>query len=162
MNRLLTLIALIFLFFFAELVCMNFLGRFLIPNFLILLVIFIDLHLGVRFGLFTAVLAGILQDSFGTAAFGIHTFSFVFCVYVTTLLRRYFFYDMEFGFFRVLMACFISFLNVFTVYLLISLSHALDFWEATVFIIIPQVLVTTLLSTLIFKVLKRCVLKLSV
>jgi len=162
MNRILTLIGMTVAFFLAELIAMNFFGRWFTPNLLILLVIFVDLHLGVRFGLFVAILAGILNDSFGNGIFGANIFAFVLCVYVTTLLRRYFFYDMEFGFLRILMACLMSFLNVFVVYLIFSLNRTFDFAQVLAFIVLPQVLSTTLVATVIFRILKRCVLKLSV
>jgi len=161
-NRLLTLTLLTFVFFLTELVCMNFFGRLFVPNLLILLVIFVDLHLGVRFGLFVAVLSGILKDSFGAEALGVNLSAFIFCVYITTLLRRYFFYDMEFGFLRILMAFLMSLLNVLVVYLLISLYRRFVFLEVISFIIVPQVVATTLVAAICFRILKRCVLKLSV
>ena len=162
MRKIFLITAITFIFFLIEFVFSNFFGCWLKPNFLILLIIFVDLHLGIRYGLFVAILAGLLKDSFGIGVFGVNIFSFVLCVYVTTLARRYFFYDVEFGFLRILMAFLMSFLNIVVSYILNSMFSRIDFYQMLIFVMLPEVLATTLVASSIFKGLKRCVLKLSV
>ncbi len=136
-------------------------GRWFTPNLLILLMIFVDLHLGIRHGIFAALVAGVLQDSFYVGIFGIHTASFVACIYLTTLIRRHLFYDMEFGFLRILMAAaMVIFANIIQG-ILLSFFYSISAWQAFVFVIIPQVIATVFAATATFKVLKRCVLNLS-
>ena len=72
----------IFLFFLTEFFVYNMFNRWLMPNLSLLLVVFFTLYLGIRYGLFTAVLAGILEDSFGISMFGVNLFSFVVCAYL--------------------------------------------------------------------------------
>lgn len=162
MRKINIITVIVFVFFLVEFVLGNFLGRWFRPNLLILLIIFIDLHLGVRYGIFVAVLAGLLKDSIGAGFFGMNIFSFVLCVYVTTLVRRYIFYDVEFGFLRILMAFLMSAVNLLIIYVLNSLFGFIDFTQAVLYVMLPEVLATTIISSLIFTGLKRCVLKLSV
>ena len=162
MKRILTIAAITAAFFITEFVLGNFFGYWFKPNLLLLLIIFIDLHLGVRYGLFVAILAGLLKDSFGAGIFGINIFSFILCVYITTLLRRYLFYQVEFGFLRILMAFLMSLFNILVAYALSSLFGWIDFFQMVVFVLLPEVLATTAVAAFIFKWLKLCVLKLSV
>ncbi len=162
MKRAYLLLGMTLAFFLLEFVIANFLGRWLKPNLLILLVIFVDLHLGSRWGIYTALMAGILRDSFTTGVFGVHIFAFVFCVYVITLIRKYLLFDTEFGFLRILMALVMSILNVSVVYILLSLFKTIDFRQMMAFVMLPEVVMTTLVASIVFKELKKCVLKLSV
>ncbi len=162
MKKVTLITAITLLFFLLEFIFADFFGRWLKPNFLILLIIFVDLHLGVRYGLFAAILAGILKDSFGAGVFGIHIFTFILCVYVTTLMRRYLFYDVEFGFLRILMAFLVSVFNIMVGYLLKSLFTPIDFYQMAVFVMLPETLATTFVAAFVFKELKRCVLRFSV
>ena len=162
MKKIYVILVITFIFFLLEFILANFFGRWFKPNLLILLVIFIDLQLGIRFGIFAAILAGLLKDSFSTGVFGINIFSFILCVYTASLLRRYFFYDVEFGFLRILMAFLMSFLNIVVSYILNSMFSRIDFYQMLIFVMLPEVLATTLVASSIFRGLKRCVLKLSV
>ncbi len=162
MKRAYQLFGIVLVFFFLEFVLANFFGRWLKPNLLILLVIFVDLHLGSRWGIYTAILAGLLRDCFTIGIFGANIFSFVVCVYVTTLVRRKLLFDVEFGFLRILMALLMSILNVSVVYIALSLFTAIDFWQMIGFVMLPEVLTTTLIASFVFKELKKCVLKFSV
>ena len=162
MKKIAMISAVTLLLFLLEFLCANIFGPWFHPNFLILLLIFIDLHWGVRYGLFVAVLAGFLKDSFAVGVFGIHIVSFIGCVYTTTLLRRYLFYDVDFGFLRILMAFLMTVLNFLFTYGLKSLFQAVDFFEMASFVALPEVLATTVAAGFVFKKLKLCVLKLSV
>ena len=162
MKKIYSLAAITVVFFLAELVFMTVFGRWLRPNLLILLIIFIDLHLGVRYGIFVALLAGLLKDSFSAGPLGMHTVSLILCVYIITLIRRFIFYDVEFGFLRILMAFVMSLLNVIIYYCLYAMLFTVDFAQMVVFVLLPEVLATTAMAALVFRELKRCVLKLSV
>lgn len=161
MKKIFAISAITLFLFLIEFVLANSLGRWFKPNLLILLVIFIDLHWGSRWGVYVAILSGLLKDSLGPGFFGVNIFSFVLCVYVTTLTRRYLLYNVEFGFLRILMAFLMSLFNVVVVYILNSLFFTLDFTQVLVFVILPEVLITTLAAAFVFKELKKCVLKFS-
>ena len=162
MKRAILLFAMTLVFFLLEFIFANFFGRWLKPNLLILLVIFVDLHLGSRWGIYTAIIAGILRDSFTVGIFGVNTFALVSCVYITTLTRKYLLYDVEFGFLRILMALAMSILNVVIICILLSLFKTIDFRGTIVFVLLPEAITTTLMASFIFRELKRCVLKFSV
>ena len=161
-GKIIVIIAITYLFFLLEIVLANVFGKWLKPNLLVLFIIFVDLHLGIRYGIFAAIFAGLLLDSFGAGAFGVNIFSFLLCVYITTLLHRLFFYDVEFGFLRILMAFLMSLFVVLANYALSSMFYTIDFLQMLIFVMLPEVLITTLAAPFIFKYLKRCVLKFSV
>ncbi len=162
LKRILIITGLVVVLFFCEAVFENFFEQLFHPNLLILLVIFVDLHLGIRYGIFTAILAGLLKDSFSSNIFGLQIISYLICVYATTLCRRYLFYDIEFGFLRVLMAFLISMTNVIVYYALLSFFHTPDIVDIAFYVLFPEVLATTLVSIVMFRWLKLCVLRLSV
>src|SRR3989338_6900085 len=80
MKRALVLVGIALVLFLAEFIFVNFFTTAFKPNLLILLIIFVDLHWGSRWGIFAAALSGILKDSFAGGFFGMHTFAFILCV----------------------------------------------------------------------------------
>ncbi|MBU1997618.1 MAG: rod shape-determining protein MreD, partial [Candidatus Omnitrophica bacterium] len=89
MKKALIIIVLTFLCFLLEFLIFNIVGRWFMPNLLLLLVIFFNLYLGIRYSIFTAVCAGLLKDSFCASVFGINLVSYVVCAYMVTFLKRY-------------------------------------------------------------------------
>ncbi len=148
-------------FFFLEFLFFNFFGRWLHPNFLILLIIFINSYLGIRYALLVAIVGGLLKDSFSVGVFGVYLVSFIFCAYVSTLIRRYF-YELEVDILRILTTFLISALNGLIVCMLYAACGTVDFASALRHLILPEVLITTLIAIFTFNELKKCVLKLSV
>ena len=161
MRKLLLLIGLIFLFFTIEFLWVNLLGNWFKPNLLLLLIIFFNLSLGLRYGLAAAFLAGIVEDSFGASIFGAHIVSFVVCAFMMIVVRRYFFHTSVYSL-RIFLAFLISLLNVLIVFILNSIFLPLDFKEAFCFVMFPEVLATTLADGFTFRHLRSCVLKFSV
>ena len=151
---------LIFIFSIIEFVLFNFVSEWFVPNLLLLLIIFFNLYLGIRFSLYIAILAGLLMDSL-SMIWGIHLVSFILCAYMTIVFKHYLFHM---GSRRALI------LLVFFVTLFYSLSSSLLriilmplYWNEVFFnIVIPEIAATLLVSNLTFKFLRLCVLKLSV
>jgi len=81
------------------------------PNISLLLVIFITLYLGIRYSIFTAVLVGILKDSFSVGVFGMNIFSLVSCAYMTVILKQYVYYKGSL-LSRLLLVFFICIINI--------------------------------------------------
>ena len=158
MRKIILITVLTFLFFIIEFLLFNILGSWFKPELLVLLIIFFDLSLGIRFGLFTAFLGGILKDSFSSHLFGIHIFSFVVCAFMTIVLRRYLFQTSPYSL-RILLAFTISLLNALLLYVLNSMFLLLDLNEAFYFVIVPNVLATTFVAGFTFRHLRKCVLK---
>ena len=153
---------LVVMFLLAEFLFSNVLGRLFKPELVLLLVIFFDLYSGIRYGLFVAFLGGFLKDSLGASSFGITLFSNVLCVYATTLIKKYFFYEIEFGFLRVLITVLVVLLNAMTIAFLVSFLAQQEGRLAVFLNLLPGVLTTSLLSPFVYKFLKECVSRLSI
>ncbi|HLD69631.1 MAG TPA: rod shape-determining protein MreD [Candidatus Omnitrophota bacterium] len=161
MRKIFLLTILSFLFFTIEFLWMNLLGGWFKPDLLLLLIIFFNLSLGIRYGLATAFLAGVLKDSFGASVFGIHALSFVVCAFMMIVIRRYLFHAGGYSF-RISLAFLMSLLNVLVVFTLNSFFLPLEIKEAFCFVMVPEVLATTLAAGFTFRQLRTCVLKFSV
>ena len=161
MRKLLFITIFVFVFFIIEFIIFNMIGRWAMPNLLILIVIFINLSFGIRYGLFTAVLAGAIKDSFSTSFFGINVFSFVVCAYMTIILKRYF-YDKHSRSSRLLLVFSICLINVLMHFFLHSMFGVIDIVQAFQYILIPEIFTTLIVTAYTFRQLKKCVLRLFV
>src|SRR3989338_9053675 len=92
MRKIIFTTILVFLFFLIEFYLFKTGGRWLMPNLLLLIVIYLNLVFGIRYSIFAAVIAGLLKDSFSVGVFGFNIFVFVLCAYITTILKRYLHY----------------------------------------------------------------------
>ena len=160
MRKLFLITALSFIFFTIEFLWVNLLGNWLKPNLLLLLIIFFNLSLGIRYGLAAAFLAGLLEDSFGASVFGIHILSFIVCAFMMVAVRRYLFHTSVYSL-RIFLAFLMSLLNALVVFGLNFIFLPLDFKEAFYFVMFPEVLATTLVAGFTFRHLRTCVLKFS-
>ena len=151
----------VLIFFLAEFFIFNMAGRMFMPNLLLLAVIYFNLAFGIRYGIFTAVLAGILKDSFSTGAFGLNIFSFVLCAYMTTVLKKYFHYVASRRS-RLLLVFFITVINILVHSCLQAMFGKIDAAQVFKFIFIPEVLMTLIAASFVFTELKKCVSKLFV
>ncbi len=161
MRRIIVITFLAFIFYFIEFVLFNLLGRWFTPNLLITLIIFFNLYLGIRYSLLTAVMAGIVKDSFGIDFFGSNIFSFVICAYLTTLIKRYL-YQIGSISSRVLLIFLITILNALIHAMLNSIFNLVDFREMIVNVLFPEVLATTLMANYVWARLKKIVVKFSI
>ncbi|MFA5060353.1 MAG: rod shape-determining protein MreD [Candidatus Omnitrophota bacterium] len=148
-------------FFVAESILFYFFRSWVKPNLLILLVIFFNMHQGIRYALVAAVCAGVLKDSFSGSLFGLYLFSFVACAYLMVALKKYLF-GMEFKFSTTLMTSVMIIVNAVMVFLLQSSYYTVDAREALIYIVLPEVIITLLIFSFIFEKLKKCALKFSV
>ena len=150
-----------FCFFLLEIIFAHGISQRLTPEFLLLLIIFLNLSWGIRYSLVAAFFAGVLKDSLGITAFGFYTFSFVACCYLTVFIKRYI-YRSGSGVSVILIVAVVSLTNFFLQYFLMLTTE--DFPEkislGTIFF--PTVILTTLITLFVFRALRRCVLKLYV
>ncbi len=91
MKRIIVIVGLTYLFFLLEFLMFNAFGSWGKPNLLVVLIVFLNLYLGIRYGLMAAFAAGVLKDAFSTQVFGIHIFLFMSCAFLATILRRNFY-----------------------------------------------------------------------
>ena len=158
MRRILLVTLLVFMTYLAEFFLFNSLGSWFKPDFLILLVIFLNLYFGIRYSIYTAILAGILADSFGAPPFGIHIFSFVFCAYGTTFLKKYL-YHMGSSAPRLLLILCVILVNEFTHFFLYLMLGKAGVFYGLRDVLWSGVFLTLLAANYFFKFLRQCVLK---
>ena len=147
--------------FFLEFALNRFWGMLLTPDFSILLIVFFSLYWGIRYSLITAVLAGILKDSFATNGFGMHLFSYVVCAYLTTILIKYI-YQRGSRELRVILVVVMTFIQGIMHFLLLNVFADVSLGESLLVAIIPGALVNALVANFVFDRMKLCVSKLSV
>lgn len=151
----------VYAFFLVEFILFNFFGGLGKPNLLILLVIFFNLRFGIRYGLLAAGLSGILKDSFSIHSFGIYSWAFVLGAFLTTLITRYF-YEVEENFLRILTVFIISLADMLIVFAMITFFYRTTFSQVMIYIVFPEVILTTLITQFVFNTLKKCALKFSI
>src|SRR3990167_2904153 len=64
-------------------------GRWAVPDLELLMVMFFNMYFGIRYGLVTAVLAGIVRDSYSIGTPGVNVCSFIVAAYMNTVLKQY-------------------------------------------------------------------------
>jgi len=130
-------------------------------NMLLLLVVFFNLFRGIRYSLAVAVLAGLLKDSYSVHSFGINIFIFVACAYLTTFLKWYF-YRAGSESFRLAMVFLVCSANVVMRTFLNMMFFPVNWGEVFLYVYLPQVFLTTLVTNTVFNTLKKCALRYSV
>ncbi|MBP9854990.1 MAG: rod shape-determining protein MreD [Candidatus Omnitrophica bacterium] len=156
MKRTIAVIFVTFLFFYTEYLLGGIFGKKYVPNLILLFIIFVDLTLGIRYGLFVAALGGIIKDSFGIHVLGFYFFSFTFSAYITTILERFIFQkgSRALLLFLVFLVCIINTLTQ------CILSTSFDqFSQFLTEIMIPETVSTLIVTPFLFKQLRKCVLK---
>ena len=161
MTRVLAITILVWIFYLIEFLLFNFFGKWFTPNLLLILIIFFNLYLGIRYSLLTAVIAGIFKDSFSIDFFGLNILSFVICAFLTTLIKRYL-YQIGSISSRVLMVFLVTMASVFINFILDSMLSVNDFQEMIVHILFPEVLVTTVMASYVWGELKKCMVRFSI
>lgn len=161
MKRAFSIALIVFIVFYCEFILFSVFGRFFKPNLLLLLVIFFNISRGTEYSIFVAILAGLLKDGFSASEFGAYFISFVVCGYLVTMLRKYF-YQVDSGHLRIIVAGVMSLLHAGLVYSLGYAPQMIDFDQALIFVILPEVVATTLVAAFVFDKLKICALKFSV
>ena len=161
MRRIVIITCFVLLFFIIEFFLFNLAGWWLKPHLLILLIIFFNLYLGVRYGLYTAVLSGLIIDSFSSSIFGLNLVSFIIDAYMTTFLRKYIYYRGS-RLSRLILVFIILIIDFCCRLILHAMLGNFDPSGAFKFAFLPGLIVTLLLTTTIFQQLRQCASKLFV
>ena len=163
MKRILVIALVCYLAFALEFLLYNFWGKWGKPELLILVVIFFNLYLGIRFSIIAAVLCGILKDASGVAPFGTYVLVYITGSYVTTFVRRYL-YQPGSRVSRVVVTFFVV-LGCFCVQSILALmpdthgyssnmNHEVHLREQLLYLLVPQMLTTLIAATYVFARLK--------
>jgi rod shape-determining protein MreD len=153
MKRFLIVIISVYLFFLAEFFLFNVLGRWGKPDLLLLLIIFYNLYLGVRYGLACAFFAGMLKDAFSPDTFGTYIFLFMLSACLATILRRNF-YQPGSRLSRLVVVCGVVTSFVFADAVIKSMTGDIDGMAIARHIFLPEFLTTMAVATIVFNRLK--------
>ena len=156
MKRILVIALVSYLAYSLEFLLYNFWGPWGKPELLILVVIFFNLYLGIRFSIIAAVFCGLFKDASGVAPFGTYVLVYIAGSYVTTLVRRYLYepgsrFSRAVVTFFVVIGCFIVqavLTNMYT-----GAGH-LGPQQLLIYILVPQLLTTMIAATWVFAQLK--------
>ena len=153
MKRMVVIGLVCYLAFASEFVLYNAFGAWGKPEFLILVVVFFNLYLGIRFSIISAVFCGLFKDACGIAPWGTYLLVYIAAAFMTTLVRRYLYqqgsrFSRGLVAFFVLVACFI--IQAF----LAAANHDIRAHELLVDIFIPQVVTSMAVATLVFQQLR--------
>jgi rod shape-determining protein MreD len=154
MKRILVIALVCYLAFALEFLLYNFWGQWGKPDLLILVVIFFNLYLGVRYSIIAAVFCGICKDASGAAPFGTYILVYIAGAYVTTFVRRYL-YEQGSRFSRAVVAFFVVIGCFIVQAILTSMNHEVRLNELLVYILVPQLLTTMIAATYVFEQLKN-------
>ncbi len=154
MKRVAVIALVSYLAFALEFLLYNFWGQWGKPELLILVVIFFNLYLGIRFSIIAAVICGILKDASGVAPFGTYVLVYIAGSYMTTLVRRYL-YQPGSRFSRAVVTFFVV-LGCFIVQaILTNMNHEVRLGELLLYLLVPQLLTTMIAATYVFAQLKN-------
>jgi rod shape-determining protein MreD len=143
-----------YLAFALEFLLYNFWGGWGKPELLILVVVFFNLYLGIRFSIIAAVFCGLFKDASGIAPFGTYVLVYIAAAYLTTIVRRYL-YQPGSRFSR-LMVTFFVVIGCFIVQAVLSnMDHEVHLWDHLFYLLVPQVLTTLVAATYVFAQLRN-------
>ncbi|MCC6758812.1 MAG: rod shape-determining protein MreD [Candidatus Omnitrophica bacterium] len=143
-----------------QILCLKVFGAGLVPNFVLIAVIFLNLYRGMNYSLGAAFLGGFFLDSFSGSILGVNVLTFVLCVFLTGTLKMYI-YQPGVAESRVLIVFVIVLVNGFLQYFINLIAGVdLPFGEALGRAILPEVILTTFFANVTFERLKDCALKL--
>jgi len=154
MKRVAVIALVSYLGFALEFLLYNFWGPWGKPELLILVVIFFNLYLGVRFSIIAAVFCGIFKDASGGEPFGTYILVYITAAYVTTLVRKYL-YQPGSRFSRAVVTFFVV-VGCFAVQAILSnMDHEARLREQLLYLLIPQLLTTMIAATYVFAQLRN-------
>jgi rod shape-determining protein MreD len=154
MKRIVVIGLVSYLGFALEFLLYNFWGEWGKPELLILVVIFFNLYLGIRFSIIAAVFCGILKDTSGIAPFGTYVLVYIAGAYLTTFVRRYL-YQPGSRVSRALVTFFVV-IGCFIVQVVLSnMDHEARLSEQLFYLLVPQLLTTMIAATYVFERLKN-------
>jgi rod shape-determining protein MreD len=160
MRNIIIITVLVFVLFFIEYFLFNLFGSWLTPDLLLLLIVFVNYYLGVRYGVYTALVAGLIKDSFMINVFGVHLISFIACSYFMAFLQKYI-YSRGSRSSRFIIIFMVCTLNVLVQFIVQNAFISFNFFDVFKYIYIPEIFLTLLVSSYVFDKIKQCVLKFS-
>ena len=158
MRQILLIVILAFFLFLIEWLLFDLIGRWCVPNLLLLLVIFMTLYSGIRYGLAAAFTAGFVRDSFAVVPAGSYLLSFVLCAFATVFLKKYIYHAGSRSS-RVLLVFIVSLIHLTALLFLNLRVVSVSLGEVFNHIVISEIVMTLFVTHFTFYHLKACVSK---
>jgi rod shape-determining protein MreD len=159
MRKFIVIAIFVFICFIIEGVLGEVFGRWFKPNLSIILIVFFNLFRGSEISIMTALLAGLVKDSFSANLFGLNIFSFIICANLVTLFKMYL-YQTGSSVSRVMIVALTACCNVLIQYAIMVMFSPIFLKEMLRYVLLPEVLVTAIATPFLFEKLKQCALKL--
>jgi rod shape-determining protein MreD len=140
--------------FALEFLLYNFWGQWGKPELLILVVIFFNLYLGIRFSIIAAIFCGVLKDTSGVTPFGTNVLVYMAASYLTTIVRRYL-YEPGSRFSRIIVTFFVVTGCFIVQTTLLNMNHEVNMGDLIIYLLVPQLLTTLIAATYVFQQLKN-------
>jgi len=140
--------------FALEFLLYNFWGQWGKPELLILVVIFFNLYLGIRFSIIAALFCGLFKDASGAAPFGTYLLVYICAAYMTTLVRQYI-YQPGSRFSRAVVTCLVIIGCFIVQALLANMDREVRLGELLYYLLLPQMITTMVAATYVFAKLKN-------
>ena len=148
-KRLVLIAVLAYIFFVIEFILNGALGVWAKPELLLLLVVFWGLYSGIRYSIVAALIGGLLKDSFSILPFGTYLFVFIAAAYLTVLVRRIL-YQPGSRFSRAVVSFFVL-IGCFIIEMALYLMHHDVHWgDLFINILLPQLVTTMAVVTVVF------------
>ncbi|MCR4337956.1 MAG: rod shape-determining protein MreD [Candidatus Omnitrophica bacterium] len=158
MQRFLFVFFAVIIGFFVESLIVDLMGRNFKPNILIIIVVFFNLAWGIRYSLLSAGLAGLLRDAMSVKTFGLNLFPFLLCAYLTTILAKYI-YQRGSNASRFLLVIVVELIFLHVQYILNFTIVAVSFSEFFRYVLLPETIITAIVTIYVFQKLRRCALR---
>ena len=154
MKRVLIIVLASYLAYALEFLLYNFWGPWGKPELMVLVVVFFNLYLGIRFGIIAAVFCGLFKDTGSVAPFGTYILVYLSVSYLATFVRRYL-YQPGSRFSRALVSFFVVIGSFIIQAILTSMSHEINIKDLLVDVLVPQLVTTVIAATYVFEKLKN-------
>ncbi len=161
MKRISFIILAVYLIYITEFILFNVLGKWFKPNLLLILVVFSTLGWGIRYGLLTGIISGLIKDSFSTCLMGTHLLAFVMAAYSSVLIRKYLYASGSYTS-RISLIVFVYSSYFIITFLANLMIDPISIKQAFIYIFLPEVIITSLIINWFIYQIKRCVLRFSV
>ena len=158
MKRVIVIAGLAYLCFFVEFILYNTFGPWGKPELLILLFVFFNLYMGIRYSIVAALIAALLKEASGGAPLGTYVFVYIVGAYWTTFVSKNL-YQPGSRFSRAVVAFFVV-LFCFILEAAVHMRvHEVRLGEMVSYILAPQLITTMIAATFVFLLLRDvCVL----
>ncbi len=161
MRRIFLILLISYLSFLLEFVLFNVGGGLIKPAVTLLPVVYFSLTWGVRYSLVAALFCGLFKDSISVGPFGANMFALMVCAFLTNFVKRYLFH-MGYRSLRAFVVFLVTLIYGLVLYGVFVLFTDLAFNSVILYVLVPEVITTTLIAEAMFRLFKKCVLKLSV